>query len=60
MGAFFKRFFCRHAERRFIRNIYGDEINHFGGKRSLWRCLRCGAVVTGDFLHHGANNESRR
>lgn len=40
-----KRFFCAHHF-EWIRNIYGDEINAVGGKRSLWRCVKCGK------LHH--------
>lgn len=42
---FFRRLFCRHSEFDFIRNIYGDEINECGGKRSLWRCRGCGSAV---------------
>ena len=30
--AFFRRLFCRHREFDFVRNIYGDEINHCGGR----------------------------
>lgn len=37
----FKR--CEH-EYEFVRNIYGDEINHCGGYRSLWRCKKCGRL----------------
>jgi hypothetical protein len=40
-----KRFFCAHHF-EWIRNIYGDEINTVNGKRSLWRCVKCGK------LHH--------
>lgn len=43
--AFIRRLFCRHREFDFVRNIYGDEINLCGGKRSLWRCKGCGSAV---------------
>jgi predicted nucleic acid-binding Zn-ribbon protein len=26
---------------KFVRNIYGDEINHLNA-RSVWKCLYCG------------------
>jgi hypothetical protein len=29
----------------FVRNIYGDEINHSGGNRSLWRCANCRRLI---------------
>jgi len=38
-----KRVFCAHRY-EWMRNIYGDEINMSGGKRSLWRCAECGKV----------------
>lgn len=38
---FIKSLFCKH-EYEFVRNIHGDEINHMGGKRSIWRCKKCG------------------
>jgi len=44
----FKRIFCRHKEAVFVRNIYGDEINHVSLSkvyRSWWRCCHCGAWV---------------
>ena len=44
-----RRLFCRH-EYKFVRNIYGDEINLWGGKRSVWRCHKCGKVTGGDLL----------
>jgi hypothetical protein len=40
-----KRLFCFHGSIIFNRNIYGDHINHTNGKRSLWICERCGALV---------------
>jgi hypothetical protein len=27
---------------KFVRNIYGDEINARNGMRSEWRCVKCG------------------
>ncbi len=41
--------FCIHSL-RFLRNIYGDEINHAGGKRSVWRCRKCGVTRLKDRL----------
>lgn len=36
---------CSHAAGfGFVRNIYGDEINQWGGNRSIWMCNRCGKV----------------
>lgn len=47
----FLRLLCRHRRRHnFIRNIYGDEINHSGGKRSLWVCHDCGHLLAKDKL----------
>lgn len=37
-----KRILCSH-EWEFERNIYGDEINATNGRRSWWRCPKCGA-----------------
>ena len=37
----FKRLFCKHKY-EFVRNIHGDEINWRGGKRSIWKCKKCG------------------
>ena len=45
-----KRLFCAHRY-EWIRNIYGDEINLSGGKRSLWGCAECGKVQARDALH---------
>ena len=50
MSKFFKRLFCKHQDQTFIRNIYGDEINLTNGKRSVWRCKKCEAVVWRDSL----------
>jgi hypothetical protein len=42
---------CRHTRSCFIRNIYGDEILHRNGHRSMWVCLDCGAHFTKKDLH---------
>ena len=44
-------FFCAHHF-QWVRNIYGDEINTFGGKRSLWRCVKCGKATAQPSLFH--------
>lgn len=50
-----KRLFCKHSSGvTFVRNIYGDEINTAGGKRSVWRCDRCGGLLLKDQLHQDA------
>lgn len=41
---FLKRLFCRH-DLEFVRNIYGDEINEWGWKRSIWRCKHCSKLI---------------
>lgn len=43
-----KQLFCKHKNQRFIRNIYGDEINRISTKkifRSEWKCSDCGKVI---------------
>jgi len=47
-----KRLFCKHYKVEFVRNIYGDEILMWNYKRSIWKCVKCGALVGGDQLHH--------
>jgi hypothetical protein len=44
-----KRLLCKH-DFEFVRNIYGDEINHVGGRRSWWRCRKCGKWIACDKL----------
>lgn len=39
----FKQLFCKH-EWKFLRNIYGDEINACNGNRSWWVCKKCGKL----------------
>lgn len=40
--SFLGRLLCKHAFVIFVRNIHGDEINQYGGKRSIWKCCFCG------------------
>ena len=43
-----KQLFCRHKDKKFIRNIYGDEINRLSTKkiyRSEWKCNKCGKTI---------------
>ena len=49
--------FCRHEHATFVRNIWGDEINFAGGKRSLWRCQKCQWLLAKDTLHRGEDGE---
>lgn len=46
---FLKRLFCTHAF-VFVRNVYGDERLHNGGKCSDWECIKCGKLVYRDKL----------
>lgn len=43
---------CKHLKKplKFIRNIYGDEINQLNA-RSLWECTECGSIITRDYLY---------
>ena len=41
---------CEH-EYKFIRNIYGDEINQHDGMRSEWKCIKCGHVQYREDYH---------
>lgn len=43
MSNWIKRLFCKHKW-KWDRNVYGDEINYSGGKRSSWSCAKCGAL----------------
>lgn len=42
-----RNIFCRHLYRplEFVQNISGDEINMADGKRSVWKCPDCGALI---------------
>lgn len=51
MIKFIRSLLCKHRDVHFVRNVYGDEINTTGGKRSVWRCQRCGGIVLRDLLH---------
>ena len=51
MIRFIKRLFCRHTERDFVRNIYGDEIIEYGWRRSIWRCAKCSKLLYADLPH---------
>jgi hypothetical protein len=41
-------FFGNH-DWKWVRNLYGDQINRFGG-RSIWRCRKCGKTRPRQFL----------
>ncbi len=43
---------CWNPSFTFERNIYGDEIFHAGGNRSLWKCDRCGYLKASRELHN--------
>lgn len=45
-----KRFFCKHNNIEFVRNIYGDEIN-YANARSVWKCKYCGKILYKDKLN---------
>lgn len=45
-----KRMLCKHKNLKFIRNIYGDEINLTGG-RSWWVCTSCDRCKVKDSLY---------
>ena len=47
----FKSLFCKH-EYEFVCNIFGDQINYYGGKRSIWKCKKCGNVKYMDKLYN--------
>ena len=59
MPSFLKRVMCGFKGHwlEHLRNIHGDEINHRGGKRSVWRCANCGAVKLRDHLHYPESKE---
>lgn len=41
----------------FIRNIHGDEINHCGGYRSVWKCKKCGKIKYSYEYHLSLNGQ---
>lgn len=42
---------------RFVRNVYGDEINDLNGARSVWLCKYCGSMGLGDRLFMGKDQD---
>jgi hypothetical protein len=57
MIRFIQQLFCQHEELKFVRNIYGDEINTAGGDRSIWRCQHCNKLVYQGKLHYGSEEQ---
>jgi hypothetical protein len=47
---FLRRLFCQH-DWSFAGNLYGDQIIEWGGKRSVWTCVKCDKTVARDKLH---------
>lgn len=47
----FSNLFCSHKQLEFVENIYGDQINIHHGKRSIWKCKRCGKLINKDELY---------
>lgn len=44
-----RHLFCaRGTPATFVRNIHGDEVFECGGKRSIWRCSECDAMLLRD------------
>lgn len=44
---------CAHEDATFIRNIYGDQINHVSTSkvyRSWWKCNKCGKTFAKQYL----------
>ena len=42
------KLFCKHKNQKWVRNIYGDEVNRISTckiYRSEWRCADCGKVI---------------
>lgn len=57
MTGLIKRLLCKH-EFEFVRNIYGDEINAAGGRRSWWRCKKCGKMQLRSELHRDSEGRA--
>jgi len=51
-----KQLLCKHKSYSFVRNIYGDEIHNFGGKRSIDQCNCCGKFLYRDLLNLAGEN----
>lgn len=47
---FWKKYTCNH-DYEYVRNLYGDEINYYNGKRSVWKCSKCGKIEFRDYLY---------
>lgn len=48
-----QRILCNHHYINY-RNIHGDEINWSGGKRTIYRCIKCGNwKFIDDYIIHG-------
>lgn len=54
---FFKSLFCKHSDWRWIRSIYGDEINRLNGNRSEWQCIACGKLKLTENLFSDDSND---
>lgn len=54
-----KQLFCRHNY-VFLRNVYGDEINLLGGKRSIWICTKCSILTFRRQLVEEVDNAIKR
>lgn len=44
------KYVCDH-EYKFVRNIYGDEINQHNGMRSIWKCIKCDKIQYREDYH---------
>jgi ABC-type ATPase with predicted acetyltransferase domain len=46
---------CKHKNRLFIKNLFGDNINKYSNNnhivRSLWRCKDCGKLIRSSELN---------
>lgn len=40
-----EQLFCQHLNCSMVRQVYGDEINHLGGKRTILKCNKCGKYI---------------
>lgn len=47
---FIQKYGCDH-EYKFVRNLYGDQINQHDGARSVWECIKCGHIQYREDLH---------
>jgi len=42
---FIEQLFCQHLNCTMVRQVYGDEINYLGGKRTIMKCNKCGKYI---------------